>query len=415
MSHYKSDVFISGAGIPGLSLALLLAEQEISVTIAEPMPPEPLKKTKRNGRTSALLEGSLNVIKATGVWDQVSDFTEALNTMRIVDKTLDKKETHEHSIDFEAEEIGKESFGRNVPNDVLRAALFEKAKKTRGIKILKKNALQSIETTETGVLATLNNDKQIRAQIIIGADGKNSVTRQCAGIDADQKPYGQSAMTFLITHTNPHNQTSVESHREGGPFTVVPLPDDKDGKHTSSVVWVEKTYDTDKLISQDQDEFEAALQTQTPAYLGSIKIKSKPEAWPLIYSQSKSLIGNKVALIAEAAHAIHPLGAQGLNLSLRDVAILAELLVDAKRTGGDLGAPHLLKQYERRRRFDISSRVFAVNNLNLFITRQSSLVHRIRRFGLKALDFVPVVKQEIMGHGLRGPQVKSRLLDGQSL
>lgn len=424
VKKYTTDILISGGGIPGAALAVLLGRLGLNLCVIDPYPPEKLKNTKATSRTSALMDGSIKLLNTTGVWDKCVTHSAKLSTMRIIDVTasspansLIRKRYSEALLDvsFNAAEIGADTFGYNIPNDVLRAALWEEMKTIPSIKIFAKAALDDYQTSDTHVTALLTNKKSVKAKLLIGADGRNSKTRELADIDYKEHDFKQKAITCLVKHSKPHNDTSTEFHTPNGPFTIVPLPDNKDGEHISSIVWVDFSDASDRFMAMDKDAFTTALNDRALGTLGSLELMSTPRSWPLKSMQSLSLISNRVALIAEAAHVMHPLGAQGLNLSLRDVAVLAETIADSARSGMDIGCPNTLEHYAKARRSDISSRLYAVNRLHSMMTVNTDSLHHLRRGGLKAINAIFPVKQAVMEQGLRGPHLGSRILSGQAL
>lgn len=234
--------------------------------------------------------------------------------------------------------------------------------------------------------------------------------RELSGIKCRQKPYGQQAITCLIEHSRPHGNISTEFHRPSGPFTLVPLPG-----NISSVVWVDFDAEVDRFMAMDKASFTQALQDRTEGALGTVTLAAEPQAYPLISLQSENLAGKRVALAAEAAHVIHPLGAQGLNLSLRDVAALAETIIDAVRLGQDYGSKTILSHYEKRRRQDMLSRIIGTDGLNKLVSHDIGLLHQLRRMGLKTIGGLPPVKKLTMREGFSPSFDDTRLARGERL
>ncbi len=404
MRSKAADILIIGGGVPGLALAALLAQAGMGVAVAEKYPAPALKKTRPGGRTSALMQGSVNILKAAGAWDDAAPSGEELKILRIIDDSGAKPT----QVDFRAEEIGLDAFGVNMPNDILRAALGESAKKNKKIRFIEA-ALTGYETDEFGVTARFEDDSTVTAKLIAGADGRNSLTRELAGIETWQRDYGQQAITCLINHTEPHDNISTEFHRPSGPFTLVPLP----GK-MSSVVWVDFEEHARSFMAMDRKAFERALQERSRDALGKIKIATEPQSCPLMALKAKKFTGKRMALIAEAAHVLHPMGAQGLNLSLRDVAALAEVTTDTVRAGLDPGSAAVLDKYERRRKRDVLSRVIGTDGLTRMVSNDFGIMRGLRRIGLKTLDTATPLKEFAMHQGL-APEDGSRLARGERL
>lgn len=403
----RSDIIISGAGVPGLTLAILLADFGLEVSLIEPYPPALLKDTKPSGRTVALMNTSLNVIKNTGIWDEVKSYACPLEIMRIIDDSAPGEA--EIEAPFEARDIGLDQFAFNTPNDPLRAAMFEKAQKNENITIIK-SALKNYTLEGAQAIVTLEDDTQISAPLLVGADGRNSPVRDIAGIDIKTRKYNQAAITCLINHSKHHQNIATEFHRTSGPLAFVPLPGNQ-----SSIVWVETLEKAEEILKLKKSEFEALLQERSKDILGGITLETGPQSWPLMSLQSTSLTAPRVALIAETAHVMSPITAQGLNLSLRDTASLAETIADAARLGLDIGSKTVLDKYEKRRRLDIKTRVLGVDGMNRIVSQDNRPLRRLRRIGLKATYNIPPLKHFAMQHGLAPTLDQGRLASGEKL
>lgn len=405
MTQMKTDIVVSGGGIAGLGLGILLAGAGLDVHLIDAAPPS--SKSPPSGRTVALMENSLNILKAANIWDAVKDHAAPLEIMRIID---DNSVAGRTEVDFHADDIGLQQFGYNIPNNILRDALYDAAKKTKRLTLHMPDALAAYEVHGSGMTAALKSGKNISASLIVGADGRNSMVRQISGIECAEHDDKQSAITCLIAHSRSHNNTATEFHRPGGPLALVPMPG-----NISSVVWIEPGTRADEFMRLKKNEFTQALQEQTKDILGAIQLESNPECWPLKTLKAKNLTAPRAVLMAEAAHVISPITAQGLNLSLRDVAALAETLVDAARAGLDIGSASVLQKYERRRRVDINTRVFGVDGMNKIVSNDANAVKGLRRAVLKTLDHAGPLKKMAMRAGLAPEIDAGRLAKGQSL
>ena len=409
----KTKVLIIGGGIAGLTLSCLLGAAQVPNIVVEPhqidTPPPPAL----NGRTAALMGASTHILQAAGVWDRLQPKTAPLETMRIIDDSDPNQPAVQ--IDFAANDIGEANFGRNIPNHMLHLALLEQIKSYPTSTLLSGSKLQELQTTPTLLNATLDNNKTIQADLCVGADGRNSKVRELVQIKVKQTDYDQQAITCLISHSKPHNNTSTEHHRSGGPFTMVPMPDDAKGTHYSSIVWVEKTEDANRFIKLDKQQFEQALQQRTRHALGQVALASSPESWPLKSLIAQNLTAPRIALIAEAAHVMSPIGAQGLNLSLRDVACLCETIIDGLRVGEDIGSAPLLKRYVQNRKADMTTRFYGVDQYNKIVSNNIGFLRDIRRTGLKSLQSIPAFKQIVMNQGLNPSMGCGRLAQGGKL
>lgn len=408
----QTDIIISGGGIPSLTLALLCAQIGLDVTVIEPCPPATPKKTTAGNRTSALMQGSLNVLKAAGLdWGLCAPHCAALKTLRIIDETSYSKNKTVKS-DFEAHEIGLDAFAENIPNNILHALLWDKCKKIKAIKLLHPVKIEGLSYSDTAVTVTLSNGKTISGKLLVGADGRSSAVRTLLDIPCKQTDYKQSAMTCHLEHSLPHDFISTEFHYQGGPFTLVPLPG-----NNSSLVWVEAREIAEKIMALRKQDLEAMLQSKSHDVLGKIKLSSAPTSFPLIGMKAKKLTAPRTALIAEAAHVLHPMGAQGLNLSIRDVAALSEAIADHIRLGIDPGSIAVLNEYENKRRADINTRTSATYGLAKFLHHEITALHSLRRSGLRLVSSIPALKEKIMKEGL-APDIahnNSRLAQGEAL
>lgn len=392
-----TDILISGAGVPGLALALILGRAGLRVCVIErnapPAPDAPPKA--EDGRTTALMDGPLQVLKRTGVWDDLRAHGETLDILRIIDDNLAGQGAKPTQVDFHARDIGLPAFGINFPNRNVVRALLGAARDMPNITLLAPATLQSYRAGAAGVEAVLEDGRVMRARLLVGADGRESAVRTLAGIDVDRQDYGQSAITCLIAHSKAHDNISTEFHRPGGPFTIVPLQ----GKR-SSIVWVEKTDDAERFMAIRKDAFEQALQDRTAGMVGKITLETTPVCWALSGLRARRLTAPRVALIAEAAHVLHPLGAQGLNLSLRDVGALADHVLEAARLGLDIGSKVVLDGFESARRADIWTRKQGTDGLNRLVSNDIGLLHNMRATCLKTMGRVGPLKRAAMRFGV---------------
>lgn len=397
------DVLISGGGVPGLALAILLGDLGLDVVVIDPHPPVAVNDVKPDGRTAALMAGSVNILKAAGIWDDLEPHGAPLETLRIIESKTARA-------DFRADDIGLPYFGINMPNGIQRAVLAAQVAKNKNITFLTPSALENFTADDVGVSMTLTDGQNIRARLLVGADGRDSAVRSQCGIAVWARDYGQKAITCLIDHSKEHQNISTEFHRPGGPFTIVPLPG-----NSSSIVWVEYADEADAFLKLRRADFEQALQDRTEGLVGKINLVTPPQSWPLKALRSKSLIAPRIALIAEAAHVLHPLGAQGLNLSLRDAATLAEEIADAARRGQDIGSAAILRRYEFRRRADIVTRLIGTDSLNRMVSNDVSLLRALRGVGLKTIDAIEPLRRFAMQEGVVPGYDDSRLSRGEGL
>lgn len=397
----KTQIIIIGGGIAGLSLACLMANRGIYSVIVDKMPAIPYKEAEHGGRTAALMHEGVALLREIGIWDNLRPSISPLETMRIIDDGNPNIENID--VQFQATEAGHDEFGFNIPNNLLRERLYQHAETSDFISLQVPQSLESINHEKNHVVVTLDNGHQISGNLVIGADGKFSKTRALFSIKHKEIEYNQSAITCLIKHTKDHQNISTEHHRSGGPFTLVPMPS-KNGDFFSSIVWVEKTEDANKFKALSKDELAKAIEERCHEVAGKIELVSTPETWPLKAVLSDKITGQRMALIAEAAHAMSPIGAQGLNLSMRDVGALSDIIYDALKRGEDIGTPLVLDRYASARRLDIDSRFYGVDQYNKIVSNNVELLRGIRRTGLKTLNTIPALKKIAMTVGLRSTQ-----------
>lgn len=372
-----ADVIIVGAGVAGLTLACLTARVGVRTLVLDATNPQTLRQ---GSRTVALLRPALSVLAQVGINAEALTDTARMERLRLIDAGPPPYEAT-----FVAREIGVENFGLNIRNDALHAALLAQAQTLPSLRLVAPAHVQSLAVTPAFIDVTTDCGL-FRAPLLVGADGRNSVVRTLCGITARHIDYGQSAITCVVSHPRPHHQTSTEFHRPGGPFTLVPLSGNR-----SSVVWLETTARAQTLMDMAANDFAVALQAESHDVLGSLEVIEPPQSWPITLTHARELTRPRVALVAEAAHALPPSGAQGLNLSLRDVAALAPLIIEGRALGLDIGGEPLLRHYRTQRRGDILARVTAVDGLNRLILAEQPIVRWGRRQGLAlAAGFAPM-------------------------
>lgn len=385
----KTEVLIAGGGIPGLALALALGRGGMSVVLVDSLAFDlPPQGSGAPTRTSALMDGSASFLDTMGTWDAVRPLAGVLKTLRLVDDGLSPPV----QVDFHAADIGLDAFAFNTPNDALRRALAAILQnECPSVRLVAPANLLSFTLDERGIKARIDTGADISAALIVGADGRHSAVRECAGIAITHRDYNQQAITCLVDHSRDHDNTSTEFHRSGGPFTTVPLP----GRR-SSIVWMTRSNQADTLMRLDKRSFTASLQTATNGILGKVDLATPPQSWPIITLSSKTLVAPRCALMAEAAHVLSPIGAQGMNLSLRDAKVLAEVLLDSARIGLDIGSASVLRRYETLRKLDITARVFGVDAFNKMVLAHSPLATGLRRLGLRGLQGSALLRDALM-------------------
>lgn len=390
------DILVSGGGIAGLTAAAAFASAGFTVQCVDPMPPITERDVDGSDlRTTAFLQPSKPLLEQAGLWQRLEPFAAALQIMRIVDAGGDIAEPRIVK-DFNAADISDQPFGWNLPNWLLRREMVARLAEMANVDFRPGTGTTSLFTRQAEARVGLSDGSTSRVRMVIAADGRNSPMRQAAGIGVHTTRYGQKALAFAVTHPIPHENISTEVHRSGGPFTLVPLPD-FDGKPSSAVVWMEQGGTAQDLLELPVEAFEAALNSRSCQLLGPLTLASRRTIWPIITQRADRLSGERLALVAEAAHVVPPIGAQGLNMSLGDMSILLEL---AKASPERLGDAEMLDTYHRRRYAEIRIREAGIDLLNRASMMSSQPMRDARAMGLNALYSLAPVRKTLMQMGL---------------
>jgi len=390
---------VVGGGPAGLTTALALARTGCSVALFAP------RAASADNRTAALFTGSVELLRNLGAWGDCRTAAEPLAAIRIVDDMGALVRAPE--VEFTAAEVGLDAFGYNVPNATLVAALRRRVAACDGIEVIETTGIAQLGIEAHRALLHPAEGKAVGVALAAGADGRKSACREAAGIVARTWSYEQSALTCTFAHQRPHNGVSTEFHRPAGPLTVVPSPG-----LSSSLVWVERPAVAQRLASLDETVFRGALETRLQGLLGPVGDIGARSVFPLSGLTVDAAGRNRVALVGEAAHVVPPIGAQGLNLGLRDAAILADCVADALKTGQDIGGPDMLSAYARARRMDIASRAWSIDLLNRSLLSGLLPVQLLRGAGLHALKAIKPLRRLVIREGLSPSFVAPRLMQG---
>jgi 2-octaprenyl-6-methoxyphenol hydroxylase len=394
------EVAIVGGGPAGLTAAIALAEAGLKTALIT-------RRPAADHRTTALLSGSVTALETLGVWAGCAAQAASLRVMRIVDAT--SRLVRAPEVRFAASEIGLDAFGHNIENRHLLAALDARAQTLPSLTRVEDDA-RAVETNDAGATVTLKSGDSIAARLVIGADGRRSLCRTAAGIESDGRAYPQTALTFNLAHGRPHQDISTEFHTESGPITLVPLPGER-----SSLVWVVEPAEADRIAALDDASLNDEIEQRSHSFLGKIAVEPGRGIFPLAVETVRSFGQSRIALIGEAAHLIPPIGAQGLNLGLRDAACIGELVVSARRDGGDVGAPDLLARYDALRRADVKSRTFAVDLLNRTLLSDFLPVQSARGLALYLIDRIGPLRRAVLREGVAPAASQPRLMRGEVL
>jgi 2-octaprenyl-6-methoxyphenol hydroxylase len=400
-SGLTAEVVVVGAGPAGLTAAVALAVAGIETVIVAKRPDRP------DNRTSALLAGSVAALDVLGVWQACRAYAAPLRTIRLVDAT--NRLLRAPEVSFSAAEIGLKAFGHNIENVHLVAALEARAAALAHLRRIDA-AAETVAIGERAVTIVLADGHSIAAPLVVGADGRKSLCRAAAGIATDGFTYPQAALTLNLAHSRPHNDVSTEFHTTTGPFTVVPLPGDR-----SSLVCVVEPAEADRLAALDETALAKAIEQRAHSIHGKVTVEPGHGVFRLSVETAERLAANRVALVGEAAHVVPPIGAQGLNLGLRDAATIGELAVAARRDHADVGSEVVLAQYERLRRPDVAGRTVAVDILNRSLLADFLPVHALRGLGLYLVDQIGPLRRTLMREGVAPSTFEPRLMRGEAL
>jgi 2-octaprenyl-6-methoxyphenol hydroxylase len=387
------DILISGGGIAGLIAAAAFGAEGFSVLCVDPAPPV-TDETAAGAdlRSTAFLTPSVQLLEKIGLWERLAPHATALQVMRIVDAG-GAEPTPRMTREFNAAEIGGQPFGWNLPNWLLRREIAARLEQLQTVRFRPGTGTANVQARDEGALVTLSDGRRVRARLLIGADGRNSPVRQALGIGVRTLRYGQKALAFAVTHDRPHDNISTEVHRSGGPFTLVPLPD-RDGKPSSAIVWMENGRETARLAVLPAYEFEAEVNARSAGVLGHLSVATRLTEWPIISQIADRFTGPRTALIAEAAHVLPPIGAQGLNMSLADLGALLDLSKD------NPGSADSLARFERTRRPDAYARLLGIDALNRASQAQLRPLRDLRAATLGGLYGIAPVRRLMMKAGL---------------
>lgn len=394
----RFDVAVVGGGPSGLASAILAARAGFSTALVAPL------GQWDDARTTALLAGSMTMLERMGLAEAVAAKGQMLRVMRLVDDT--GRLIRAPEVAFESSEIGLPTFGYNIANIDLNTILLDAARATAGLTLIDAK-LDQASTGEAATTLTLDDGRVLTARLIVGADGRKSKCRDAAGIDVRQWTYPQSAMVMNLDCAAPHDDISTEFHGRNGPFVLVPLPGNR-----ISIVLVEAPATIERLNGLDDAALARELETRAHSLLGRFTIEGRRQVYPLSAMTARTFGRNRVALVGEAAHVFPPIGAQGLNLGLRDVATLGDLLDKAGKAGEDPGGAALLAAYDRARAIDINSRTATVDTVNRALLSEHLPAQVARGFGLWAAKSIPPLRRLMMREGMVPTFATPRLMRG---
>ena len=390
----ETDILVAGAGIAGMIAALVFSRQGLRVTCVDPSPAS--NALAPDLRSTAFLMPSIEILQQAGVFDGLASIAAPLKTMRIVDAGGEEPHARQ-TVDFDAAEAGEAQFGWNIPNAPLRQNLAEQIASDDNIVMLHGDAVEALFLRTGSAVARLASGLSITSHLVVAADGRDSSIREMVGIGATTIRYGQKALVFQVSHLGPHNGISTEVHRSGGPFTLVPLAGDDQTR--SAVVWMVDGAEADRLMNLSDAQFDEALNYRSGNVMGRLTLSGKRAAWPIISRYADRLTAQRVALVGEAAHVVPPIGAQGLNMSLADIACLRDLISDISDRP-EIGSDKVLETYHRKRWPDMRIRVTGIDALNRASQTSVQPLKDMRAGIISILGNTPALKRHAITAGL---------------
>lgn len=389
----KTDVLIIGGGLVGAAMAVALAQSGVTSRVLERGTRQTVYQPRNDGRVSAISQASARIFRHLGVWDALLPEAGPIRDIRVADQG---SLAHVH---FDHRAVGSEPFGYMIPNHLIRQTLQQAMEAQPQVTVEYEAMVKNLDNDAYRAAVTLEDGRVFEASLLLVADGRYSSMREMLGIPARILDYGQTAMVCTIRHTEPHHGVAVELFQPAGPLAILPMTDQR-----SCIVWTETTEKAGPIMALSDAEFSAQLAVAMGGYLGEIELLGTPYGYPLTLVQADRYTAPRTALIGDAAHGIHPIAGQGVNLGYRDVAVMADLVREARTLGLDLGAVSLLEHYQRWRRFDATSMMATTDILNRLFSNNVLPVRLARRAGLSLFNRLTPVKDWFMlsAMGLKG-------------
>src|SRR4051794_25920852 len=384
----RADVIVFGGGLVGLALASALDSSGLSAILVDPADPAPRSEAIFDGRTSAVSSSSMRMLRTIGVADHLAEPGCPIKRIAVADGL------EPGGIHFDAED--DEPLGWMHENRHLRTALHQRAEAGANTWLLWKSRVAGVDRGDHGVIVALEDGRKLYAPLLVAADGRYSATREAAGIRVARWRYDHQAIVSVLRHERPHDNVAYEIFYPGGPFALLPMTDDGGGGHRSAIVWSVPQEDAAGWLSLNDEDFAAEAQAAMGDFLGKIAMLAPRSSFPLGFHHAAQITAKRLALVGDSAHAIHPIAGQGLNLGFRDVAALAQVLVEGGRLGLDLGDKQLLDRYQRWRSIDALSVAFATDTLTRLYGVRGKTASAVRRFGMGLIGRISPLRNRLM-------------------
>ena len=383
----RADVIIFGGGLVGLALASALDSSGVSTIMVDPADPAPRSEASFDGRTSAVSSSSMRMLETIGLADHLAEPGCPIWRIAVADGLKPG------GLHFDPDD--NEPLGFMHENRHLRAALQARAEAAKNIWLMWKSRVTDVDRGDHGVVVSLEDGRKLSAPLLVAADGRNSRTREAAGINVALWRYDQQAIVSVLRHERPHEHVAYEIFYSTGPFALLPMNDDAGG-HRSAIVWSVPQEDAAGWLSLNDDDFAAEAEAAMGGFLGKIVMLAPRSTFPLGFHHAAQMTSQRLALVGDAAHAIHPIAGQGLNLGFRDAAALTQVLVEGARLGLDLGDAQLLDRYQRWRSFDALSVAFATDSLTRVYGIPGATASAVRRFGMGLVGRISPLRNKLM-------------------
>lgn len=404
----QTDVVISGGGMVGLTLGLALAQGGLKTVIVDIAPPAKVLTPQFDGRVSALAYASVRMLTALGVWDDLAPHAQPIREILVTDGQSGKPASP-FSLHFDAQEVGADSLGHIAENRHIRAALYAAVARSRNLELIAPASVKALAVESGRATIRLAGGEDIKAQLAVAAEGRESSLRSQMGINLVGWSYPQTGIVATVEHEKPHNGVAYEHFLPSGPFAILPMTGNR-----SSLVWTEDKRKAPALLALDEEGFNAELARRFGDHLGKTKSAGPRWSYPLSFHLARDYVRPRFALAGDCAHGIHPIAGQGLNLGLKDAAALAEVLLDAARLGRDIGALDTLKRYERWRRFDSFALAASTDALNRLFSNNIAPLRHLRDLGLGIVDSIGPARRFFMRHAGGDVGKLPRLMKGEA-
>jgi 2-octaprenyl-6-methoxyphenol hydroxylase len=405
----RVDVAILGGGMVGGTLAAALAQAGLRVALIDRADPAALVEESHDGRTVAIAHATHRLLQATGLWARLVPHAEPILDIRVSDGPSLLFLHYDHR------ELGEDPLGYIVENRAVRRSIQARLSGLETLDFRAPATLAQHIVMPEGTVLTLGDGAELIAALLVAADGSESGLRRGAGIASAQWDYGQTAIVCTMGHEQPHRGVAHERFLPAGPFAVLPMTDDPVHGHRSSIVWTEKTGLVPAMLALSDGDFSLELYRRFGPWLGDVRVVGGRWNYPLRFAHAETYIKPRFALVGDAAHTMHPIAGQGLNIGLRDVAALAEVLVEAKRLGLDIGSESVLERYQRWRRFDNQVLLSVTDSLNWLFSNDLAPVRFVRDVGMAAVNRMGPLKRLFMRHAMGTVGELPRLLRGEAL